>query len=111
MSLKRTLIVVFIANEVRDIHTHPSCIDRFAIERKLSLAGGVSDVRRIDLFHPTPPVYTIPTHTHTPTQENNSIAGIGVDGLMAAGALDQVKNGPLFWVRIAYCIYLIYIYI
>ena len=45
------------------------------------------------------------TRNHT-KQENNSIAGIGVDGLMAAGALDQVKNGPLFWVRMVYCIYL-----
>ncbi len=24
--------------------------------------------------------------------------GVGVDGLMAAGKLDKLKNGPLYWV-------------
>lgn len=53
-----------------------------------------------------PPFLPYPyTQSHPNTKENNSIAGIGVDGLMAAGALDQVKNGPLFWVRILYYIY------
>lgn len=32
VSLKRTLIVVFIANEVRDTHTSPPSIDRLAVE-------------------------------------------------------------------------------
>jgi hypothetical protein len=31
-------------------------------------------------------------------EENSSTQGIGVDALMAAGKLDDVKNGPLFWV-------------
>lgn len=34
-------------------------------------------------------------------QESNMNAGVGVDGLMSAGKLDQVRNGPLFWVRTA----------
>ena len=33
-------------------------------------------------------------------EENNSVPDIGVDGLMKAGALEQIKNGPLFWVSI-----------
>jgi hypothetical protein len=33
-------------------------------------------------------------------QENNSHDGTGVDGLMAAGKMDQVKNGPLYWVSV-----------
>jgi acetylornithine deacetylase len=32
-------------------------------------------------------------------EENSSVPGIGVDGLLKAGALEQIKNGPLFWVR------------
>ena len=31
-------------------------------------------------------------------EENSSIVDIGVDGLMKAGALEQIKKGPLFWV-------------
>jgi len=31
-------------------------------------------------------------------EENNSVVDIGVDGLMKAGALEQIKKGPLFWV-------------
>jgi hypothetical protein len=33
-------------------------------------------------------------------QENNSHDGTGVDGLMAAGKMDQVKNGTLYWVSV-----------
>lgn len=33
-------------------------------------------------------------------EENNSVVDIGVDGLMKAGALEQIKKGPLFWVRV-----------
>ncbi|TFJ85460.1 hypothetical protein NSK_002970 [Nannochloropsis salina CCMP1776] len=34
-------------------------------------------------------------------EENSSVPGIGVDGLLKAGALEQIKNGPLFWVDCA----------
>jgi len=34
-------------------------------------------------------------------EENNSHPGVGVDGLMSAGKLDIVRNGPLFWVDCA----------
>ena len=35
------------------------------------------------------------------SEENNSIPDVGVDMLLRDGKLDNLKNGPLYWVDIS----------
>ncbi len=37
------------------------------------------------------------------SEESTAIPGVGVDKLMAAGKLDKLKGGPIFWVDSADC--------
>ena len=45
---------------------------------------------------PLPP--SLPPCLPPPSEENSSIAGVGVEKLLEQGKLDKLKNGPLFWV-------------
>ena len=111
VALKRHLIVVFIANEVSECA--PLTPPPFSLHIPHPRRRGIRPLSPQPPNHNDPHIplpHTAPNTTQQrppkishrpplPRQENNSVSGIGVDGLMAAGALDQIKNGPLFWVR------------